>query len=306
MKIRDMELLVRVAETGSMTVAARQLHLTPAAVSAAVQRVEASLGLRLFERTTRSLHATEDGLVVLEGCADVVARWTRTLDEARGAGAELEGHVHLSAPADTTYQLLEDGVAELAAAHPRLRVVLWTSDAIQQLHRDAIDMAIRYGALPDSGLTARRLVQREAILVASPEYLQNRGAPEHPRDLAQHDLVTLQRGGSPTLSWSLRRSDGEDWTVPVDSPLCGNGYLSRRWALAGRGVAYKNLFDVIDDLEAGTLRRVLPDWSGGLVPIHAVFPSRRFLPARVRALDAAIGARFAARDARCARWLGEA
>ncbi len=296
-----MELLVRVAETGSMTLAAKQLHLTPAAVSAAVQRIEDALGVRVFERTTRSLHPTDEGDVIVAGCQDVVHRWQRTLDEARGHRQDLEGSVFLSAPADTSYQVIDAVVLELCAAHPKLRVVMDTSDALVHLHRDAVDMAIRYGAPPDSSLTARKLVDTIGILVASPDYLRERGTPEHPDALAEHRCLTLRLGGVPAVMWELRRGDAVH-RVPLDSPLCGNGYLARRWALAGMGIAFKSLFDVIDDLAAGTLVRVLPAYDGGLSVIHAVFPSRRFLPARVRALDRALAAAFSARAARCQAW----
>ena len=108
-----MELLVRVAEAGSMTKAARQLHLTPAAVSATVGRIEAALGVRLFERTTRAMHPTEEGLVVLDGCRDVIRRWQHTLEEVRGSRGPA-GTVHLSAPAGTSYQVLGPVLARLA------------------------------------------------------------------------------------------------------------------------------------------------------------------------------------------------
>ncbi|MEZ4268780.1 MAG: LysR family transcriptional regulator [Myxococcota bacterium] len=302
MKVREMELLVRVAETGSMTLAARQLHVTPAAVSATIQRIEDAIGVRLFERTTRTLHPTDEGLLVIEGCQEVVERWQRALDDARGDGAELGGTVHLAAPADTTYQVIQTAVAELCATHPKLRVVVNTSDAIQHLHRDAIDMAIRYGALQDSTLTARTLATAPRILVAAPAYLAQRGTPETPDALSDHRCLTLQLSNVPAVSWRLERG-GEVHVLTVESPLCGNGYLARQWAIAGMGIAFKSLFDVIDDLEAGRLVRVLPEYTGGDLPIHAVFPSRRFQPARVRALDAAITAQFAARSARCDAWM---
>ncbi|MBX2803974.1 MAG: LysR family transcriptional regulator [Myxococcales bacterium] len=302
MKIREMQLLVRVAETGSMTLAAQQLHLTPAAVSAAVQRIERALDVRLFERTTRSLHPTDEGLVILEGCQDVVARWQQAMDDASGHRHELEGTVHLSAPADTTYLVLQSVVGELCAAHPGLRVVIDTSDHVQPLHRDAIDMAIRYGPLQDSSLSARKLVEAPAILVAAPSYLDAHGSPRTPEELAAHRCLTLHRSNVPTVRWTLVRGE-HTHQVDVDSPLCGDGYLARRWALAGMGIAFKSLFDVIDDLEQGGLLRVMPDVTGGTVAVHAVFPSRRFQPARVRTLDAAITQRFEARAARCRAWL---
>jgi len=303
MKMRDMQLLVRVADTGSMTHAARQQHLTPAAVSGAIQRVEESLGIRLFERTTRSVHPTDEGLIVIEGCRKMLAQWQRVLDDAQDHQTELRGSIHLSAPADTTYGFLQSVVVDLCEAHPKLRVVLDISDAVQHLHRDAIDLAIRYGPLQDSSLTARKLVELPVILVASPAYIAAHGAPATVDALADHRCLTLQRANAPAMSWALH-GEGVVRSVAPDSALCGDGYLVRQWALQGLGVGMKSLVDVIDDLEAGRLVRVLPDHTGGSLAVHVVFPSRRFLPARVRALDAAIGRQFAEREARCQAWLG--
>lgn len=302
MKIDEMELLVRVADTGSMTLAAQQLHITPAAVSAAIRRIEEAVGVRLFERTTRSLHPTEEGLVMLEGCQEVVERWRRTLETVRGETDELDGVVHLSAPADTTYEVLNPIVADVSLEHPKLQIVVHTGDAVQQLHRDAIDMAIRYGALEDSTLSARKLAECPGVIVAAPSYLKEHGMPATPDELETRRCVTLQLSSVPVMSWSLLK-DGSAHKVTLQSPLCGDGYLSRRWALAGVGIARKSLFDVIDDLESGRLIQVLPEYTIRSTPIHAVFPSRRFQPARVRALSAVISERFAERGARCDAWL---
>lgn len=302
MRIDDMTLLVRVSETGSMTRAARQLHLTPAAVSATIRRIEAALGVRLFERTTRALHPTDEGQIVIEGCQRVVDGWQRTLEEARASRHELVGTVHLSAPADTSHQVVAPVVVELCEAHPRLQVVVHASDTVQHLHRDAIDMAIRYGSLKDSALTARKLAEQPGVLVAAPAYLERHGAPQHPDALSEHRCITLQLAGAAFTAWTLQR-DGRSHTAALRRPLCGDGHLARRWAIAGVGIAFKSLFDVIDDLEAGRLVRVLPGWSAGPSAIHAVFPSGRHQPARVRALDDALTAACAARAARCDAWL---
>lgn len=300
-----MEMLVRVAQTGSMTSAARQMHVTPAAVSAAVRRVEESLGVRLFERTTRSIHPTDDGLVVLEGCEEVVDRWQETLENVRGNARELSGTLHISAPADTTYQILAPLIVEISEAHPKLQIVVHSSDALLHLHRDAIDMAIRYGPLSDSTLTARKLAACPLVLVAAPSYLAKWGHPQTPDELAGHRCITLQLSGVPVRSWNL--SDGQSsHDVALHSPLCGDGYLARQWAISGKGIALKSLFDVIDELESGALVRVLPELAGGSMAIHAMFPSRRFLPERVRVVSSEVVAHLAERDDRCHKWLEDA
>ncbi len=294
-----MTLLVRVGETGSMTRAARQLNLTPAAVSATVRRVEVALGVRLFDRTTRVLKPTDEGLVVIAGCQRIVDSWQITLEDARASGSELVGTVHLSAPADTTYQIVAPVLVELREAHPQLQVVVHASDTVQHLHREAIDIAVRYGPLQDSGLTARRLAEHPGVLVAAPAYLERHGHPQTPADLTEHRCITLQLASVAFTEWTLY-ADGRPYTVSLRRPLCGDGYLARRWAIAGVGIAFKSLFDVIDDLEAGRLVRVLPAYAAETSAIHVLFPGGRHQPARVRAVDAALTAAFAARSARCA------
>ncbi|MEL7304268.1 MAG: LysR family transcriptional regulator [Myxococcota bacterium] len=304
MRLRDMELLVRIAESGSMTVAAQRLHLTPAAVSAAVNRVEDSIGIRLFERSTRALHLTDEGLVVIEACQEVVDMWQRTLEEVHDDKGALVGPVHIASPADTTYEMLAPLIAAVSADHPKLRVVVHSSDAIQHLLRDAIDIAIRYGTLQDSALSANKLADCPGIYVAAPSYIAEHGEPQTPQALNKHRCLTLQLSNTPLVEWTLY-GNGSTYEIPLQTSLCGDGFLSRQWAIAGMGIAYKSLFDVIDDLESGRLVRVLPQYTGGSVPIHAVFPSRRFKPARVRALETAIATSFSARAARCDRWLSQ-
>lgn len=156
MNVDDMKLLIQVNETGSMTRAAKHLNVTPAAVSAAVGRIEESIGVRLFERTTRSVRATDEGLALIETCHELVARWQNTLEDVQGGAKPLSGTIRIAVPSDTAFQIVAPSVVDLSKAHPGLRVVLHSSDSVQSLHRDAIDMAIRYGPLPDSSLSARR------------------------------------------------------------------------------------------------------------------------------------------------------
>lgn len=238
----------------------------------------------------------------MEGCKDVVQRWQRALEDAHGATHELQGVIHVSAPADTTYVVLAPVVVAVSAAHPKVQVVLHSSDAVQPLHREAIDMAIRYGPLQDSGLSARKLAEWPAVLVAAPAYLEQRGRPRSPAELAAHRCVTLQISSVAVSEWTLFGDAGAE-SVALRSPLCADGYMARRWAIEGQGIALKSLFDVIDDLQAGRLLRVLPTWATAPMPIHLLFPSRRYLPARVRALSDAVVAHFSARSDRCAAWL---
>jgi DNA-binding transcriptional LysR family regulator len=302
MKFEDMVILTRVLDAGSMSLAARQLNLSPATVSSIVRRVELEIGVRIFERTTRTLRPSEDGLVLLKACREMLDRWQWAMDQVRGVERGVAGTVHISAPSDTAHQLLTPVLGALAGEHPDLQVVVHSSDVVHHLHRDAMDMALRYGELPSGGLMARNLAECPSVLVASRSYLKRQGHPASLEDLGQHRCLSLKRDGKVVTSWTLE-SQGEVHKVEFRGQLCGDGLLARRWALEGVGIAYKNLFDVIDDLERGSLVQVLPQYTGPLDVIHAVFPGPGHLPDRVRVLDEAVSAAFKARARRCEAWL---
>lgn len=302
MRLSDMELLLRVAETRSMSVAARQLRLTPAAVSATISRIESALGLRIFERSTRSLRPTEEGRSVLDGCHDVVERWQQTLEGLGEHTPELTGVVDIAAPSDTAYQMVAPVLAKVAQAHPGLQVVLHCGDALQQLRRDAIDLAVRYGKLVDSSLVARRVSLKPGLLVASPAYLERQGTPKNAEDLRNHRTITLQLSSKVMQHWALIGPHGSV-DIELTRPLCADGYLARRWALEGEGISMKALFDVVDDLESGRLVQVLPDHRTAAIPIHTLVTSRRHVPARIRAVEQVLRTTLVEREHRCQAWL---
>jgi len=287
-----------------MTRAARQLELTPAAVSAIVQRAESTLQLRLFERTTRSLRLTREGEVLVEGCAETMRRWRQALDEARGDDAALDGVLRVAAPTDTSALVVGPAIAAFCAAHPAVTVIAHATDSLQDVLADALDVTVRYGALRDSTLVARRLAEAPRVLVAAPSYLASHGVPASVDALREHRLLMLQLRNAPEHTWSLYLRGAALQPLTIDASMCGDGLQVRRWAVDGHGVAFKSLFDVVDDLEAGRLVRVLPEVDGGVAALHAVLPSRRFVPARVRRFVDLLAERFAERAARCEASIG--
>lgn len=220
-----------------------------------------------------------------------------------GSNREVSGSVHISAPADTAYSILDSVLVELSSDYPKLQIILHSSDSLHHLHRDAIDIAIRYGALSDSSLSAKKLSKQPSIVVASPTYLASKSVLGAPSDLRHHRCLTLKLAGIPEETWTLIDRDGRKHDIKIDSPLCADGFLCRQWARAGLGLAQKSLFDVIDDLEEGRLVNALPGYLGAKRPVHAVFPSRQFMSARVRAVETKIREHFAARSERCEAWL---
>ena len=290
----DLRVLVHTARGGSLTAAARALGITPAAASATLKRLEAQLGTRLVERSTRALRLTPQGQILL----DYAARAFELLDEGESQvhadRATLVGTVRVAAPSDLTRGVLLPLFDEFLAAHPGLQLRLSVADRVLDVLRDEVDVAIRYGTLADSRLVARTLALSRPVCSASPEYLRRHPAPRTPQELAQHNCITFDRGGRRHRAWRFCR-DGQWTEVRVDGDRSADdASLAREWALAGRGVILKSGIDQGRDLASGALVPLLAEWQTEPYPLHALLPSGRFVPNRVRALVDFLAARFGA------------
>lgn len=296
LQLSQLQLFLRLAEAGSLSAAARQLQLTPAAASAALKRLEATLAVRLVERSTRSMRLTPEGELLREHAQRALG----VLDDVRSLlGAQRErlvGEIHLAASSDLGRHILSPMLDRFLARHPGLRITLHVSDNLHDMLRERVDIAVRYGALRDSALVARLLHFGPCALVASPDYIARCGAPQHPHDLARHNCIALYLGGRPQLQWPFTR-DGQSITVKAQgNRRADDGALVRQWAVEGRGIVYKSRLDVQADLEAGRLVELMPDWRTITMPLHAIVPVREHMPLRVRRLLDELVARFAEFD----------
>ncbi|MCK9688065.1 LysR family transcriptional regulator [Scleromatobacter humisilvae] len=289
----DLHVLVHTARGGTLTAAARTLGMTPAAASATLKRLEAQLGTRLFERSTRAMRLTPQGQILL----DYAVRAFELLDEGESQAAAdratLVGTVRVAAPSDLTRNLLLPIFDEFMAAHPGLQLQLSVADRVLDVMRDEVDVAIRYGTLADSRLVARTLANSSPICSASPDYLRRHGTPRTPQDLLRHNCITFDRGGRRHRLWRFCR-DGQWTEVRVDGDRSvDDASLAREWAIAGMGVILKSEIDQRRDLDSGALVALLTEWQTEPYPLHALLPSGRFVPNRVRALVDFLAARFA-------------
>jgi DNA-binding transcriptional LysR family regulator len=283
-KLSDLQVFARAARAASLSAAARQLQLTPAAVSAVVKRLEQALGAKLFERSARVLRLTPAGEAFLPACDTALEALADGEASVRQGQREVGGVVHLAAPSDLARTVLNELLPRFLARHPQLRIVLHASDALHDLPRDAVDLALRYGTLKDSGLVARLLADTQRLACASPDYLRRRGVPQHPTELAQHDCLLFQVGGRLDATWRFER-DGETVEVDVGGPLAADdSALARQWAVEGRGIVCKSDIDLAADIRQGRLVPLLPEWRSARVPLQAVHAGGRRLPQRVRAL----------------------
>ena len=296
--LADLRVLVETARGGSLTAAARALELTPAAASAMLKRLEARVGVRLFERSTRAMRLTPQGQTLLDYAERALELLEEGAGRAQSLSGALRGTVRIAAPSDLARSLLLPWLDAFAQAHPGVHVALTVSDRLHDVRRDAVDVALRYGELADSQLAARTLCITRRLPCAAPAYLARHGTPGHPRELAAHRLVSLHIAGRREVRWTFTRGSGagaDSATVPVDAALsCDDGAIVHDWALAGAGIAYKSALDVRDHLRAGRLVALLPDWTGQRYVLSAVLPSNRFVPARVRALVDHLAACFQA------------
>lgn len=292
--IADLQVLVQTARGGTLTAAARTLGMTPAAASATLKRLEAQLGTRLFERSTRAMRLTSQGQILL----DYAVRAFELLDEGESQvaadRATLVGTVRVAAPSDLTRNLLLPLFDEFMRAHPGLQLQLSVADRVLDVTRDEVDVAIRYGTLPDSRLVARTLADARPVCSASPGYLRRHGAPLTPQDLLGHNCITFDRGGRRHRSWRFWR-DGQWTEVRVDGDRSvDDASLAREWAIAGAGIVLKSEIDQRRDLQSGALVPLLTDWQTEPYPLHALLPSGRFVPNRVRALVDFLALKFSA------------
>ena len=282
----DIRLFVETANLGGLSAAGRKLGLSPAAASARLVKLEASLNARLFERTTRQLRLTEEGRMYLAHCQQAI----QALDDARAAlqagRSVVRGKVRVSATSDFGRHVLKGWLDEFNVLYPEVTFALALSDSLSNLVEDDIDLVIRFGVPPDSSLVARRLAPNRRVLCASPAYLSIHGIPDHPGDLDRFDYIVLSSASGSANEWRFSRgSEVETFTVPLERARETNdGALAREWAIDGHGIVMKSVWDVGADLRAGRLHILMPDWRSPDVPVHALYQRSRYMAPRVRAL----------------------
>lgn len=285
--LQDLDIFVRTVDSGSLSATARALDLTPAAASAALKRLEAELGVALFVRSTRSLRLTQEGGLFLEQCRPALAALHQVRSQLQdGRASALTGTLQLAAPSDLGRNVLLPWLDAFQSEHPGIDLRLQLSDRVANVYSEPVDAAFRYGAPQDSGLVALPLVpEHRRVLCAAPAYLQAHGAPDTPHALAGHDALCFTLGEDVHDRWHFWDAAGHEVVVRMRSRNVANdGDVVRRWAVLGRGIAYKSYFDVAHDLAAGRLVPLCPGWTTEAVPLYLVVPSRHQLTPLVRAL----------------------
>lgn len=293
----DLLLFARVAEMGSFSRAAERLGVPKSTLSRRMSALEAQLGERLLQRTTRKLAITEFGQAVLEHARHVAEDVEAAASLAQNRQAQPSGVLRVTMPGDLGNVMLAPMLAAFAAKHPAIRLEIDLSARFVDLIGEGFDVAIRPGHLrDDASLAARRLATFSMGLYASPAYLKRRGTPSSPADLLQHDALQLMSRTGDVIPWVLLRGD-ERWSgTPPTRALANSPELMLRMALAGAGLAVVNDHFAVDYVRRNALVCVLPRWRPAPVPVWAVFPGRRLMPAKTRVFIDALAAMFTSRD----------
>jgi DNA-binding transcriptional LysR family regulator len=300
-KLPDLEglaIFAKVVEMRSFAAAAAELKLSKATVSKAVSRVEARLGARLLNRTSRRLALTDAGRQLSGRAAHILAEGEAAEDDALAQSTTVRGLVRLAAPMSFGVLHLAPLLPEFLATYSEVSIDLHLSDATVDMIGDGFDAAVRVAVLPDSSLVARRLCGMPRFLVGAPTYLSKHGRPRHPLQLAEHRCIGYAYGMTPD-TWRFTNKDGKSATVRPSGPLrVNNGDAMMPALIAGTGLGILPEFILSDALAAGRLERLLPDWSLPTGAVYWVTPPGGPRPKRLKVLGDFLAEKLSPRTAR--------
>lgn len=274
----DLEVFSKVVAAQSMSGAAREMGVSPAVVSKRLQRLEARLGSRLLNRTTRQISLTEAGETFYAHVVEILAGLEEAESVLSTGAKDARGVLKISAPTSFGRMHIAPNMVKFMNANANLKLNIELSDEYVDIVSSGIDLAIRIGELPDSTLVARKLAPVRRVLCASPKYIKKHGEPDSLEDLANHALIAPHNQGP----WKLEGNGDAVYYRPESTLQTNSSEVVREMVLAGFGIAMRSTWDVGTELSEGKLIQVLPGYSTKSLGIYAVYPSRNYLPAKVR------------------------
>jgi DNA-binding transcriptional LysR family regulator len=293
-RFNALRVFAQVVESGGFSRAAARLDLSTTAVSRQVAELEAHLQSRLLNRTTRRLSLTESGQAFYGRAVQLLHDLQEAEQEASKAAITPRGTIRLTTSINFGTRQVAPAIAGFMARHPGVKFDVQLSDRIVDLIEEGFDLAIRIGGAGSENLVARKLGETRLVPCASPAYLAQHGAPATPQDLARHNCFTYEYA-SPRNQWRFRGPDGREHAVRIAGTFHSNsGDLHAALAADGAGIAFEPDFIVGDEVRAGRLIALLPDYAAPLSPIYAVYPTRKHLSAKVRLFVDYLVERFAA------------
>ncbi|HEX3637966.1 MAG TPA: LysR family transcriptional regulator [Paraburkholderia sp.] len=281
--VSDLEFFVELVKHGSLSALARDVGVTPPAVSARLAQIERRLGVRLLNRTTRRLSMTHEGeqyLTTGSKLLSALQELDRTISSSR---ATPKGLLRVNATFGFGRRHIAPAIAAFHRQYPDVEVQLELTDRPLNLAEAAFDVGVRFGEIPDSRLIARKVATNRRMVCASPIYVRAKGEPDTPRDLQRHQCIVLRENDTAYGTWHFSKGKRHE-TVKVHGVLSSNdGEATLVWALDGQGILMRSEWDATSYLQSGRLKQLLPDWSLPPADIYAVYPERLNLTAKVTA-----------------------
>ena len=288
---RSMQVFVTTVQEGSMSAASIKLGISPAMVGQHVASLEERLGTRLLNRTTRRQSLTDFGKTYVEQCRDILERVAVADHDAEAAQAEPRGQLKITAPTTFGAEVLMPALQRYRAIAPEVSLDITLTDRNVDIVDEGFDIAFRIGEPPDSRLIARRLAPYRMMICAAPDYLSQRGYPEHPDDLANHDAIGFTpASGSP---WKLAKGNDEVEVSPQISITVNSGQAVRTAARAGLGVIMQPAMLLGSDVERGLLVQLFPDWQLRERSMSVIYHRDRRMTPRLRSIIAFAMSEFA-------------
>ncbi len=294
-QFKQISTFVDVAARGSLSAAARAEGIAPAVIGRRLDALEARLGVKLLQRTTRKIALTNEGVAFLENCQRILLDLENAEAEVSERSARPSGHLIVSAPAGLGPQHLAPPTPSFPAEHRDVTLTLNLNDRVVDLIGEGIDVAIRIADLSDSSLVGVKLADNRRVVVGAPDYFRKHGRPKTPDELSRHNCLAFSSDGS-QRGWTFRLN-GRNVAMKVSGTMgCNDGAVLHDWSLAGKGLAWRSMWEVGSELESGKLETVLDEYASQGNDIYAVFAQRQHLPLRIRTFVDFLRRAFAEQD----------
>ncbi|GGC69709.1 LysR family transcriptional regulator [Undibacterium terreum] len=281
-QFKQLSTFAEVATRGSLSSAARAEGVAPAMIGRRLDALEERLGVKLLQRTTRKIALTNEGTAFLEDCQRILAELEEAETAVSERSARASGQLTVSAPAGFGRQHVAPLVPSFLTEHRDVKLTLSLNDRVVDLIGEGIDVAIRIASLTDSNLIGVKLADNKRVVVASPAYIKRHGTPGSLDELSNHNCLAFSSDGS-QRGWTFRQN-GKNVTLKVEGNMvCNDGEVLHDWAISGKGLAWRSMWEVGSEIESGKLVTVLDEFTAPGNDIYAIFAQRRHLPLRIRA-----------------------
>lgn len=283
--VANVGVLAAIVEAGSFARAADALGLSPSGVSRAIGRLEASVGVRLLDRTTRSVTLTDEGRRLYGEIGPLLTGIGEAFNQTAGSSSVVRGRLRVNVDAFFSRMLLAPHIGRFLQRHPEISVELIARDQLGDLVGEGFDIAVRFGQPPPSSFVARKLLETRTVTVAAPAYLAHHSRPDRPSDLAAHQCIQVRNSltGEVLGDWEYRRGNEHASVKTAGRVLVTDFGTMLGACLAGVGIARIKAIGIQDFLAQGLLVELLPDWNGEAFPLYALYPSNHLPAAKVRA-----------------------